>query len=122
MNTLELDRLLQRVEHLPLECDGLSRVLSVLLRHADCTHRVLVGSLCVDGHGEIPLHCWIELENGQVCDLRARMWLGSKPRVPHGRFTPAADQQYVAHGELAALHADSILFEILAGAPVASFF
>ena len=80
------------------------------------------GSLCIDGHGQIRLHCWIELEDGQVCDLRARTWLGDAPRVPYGRFAPAADQRYAAHGELPALPADSLLFEILAGAPVASFF
>lgn len=73
-----LPPLLCRLDPLPLECDGMARVLSTLLTRDDVPHQVAIGSLSVNGVGTIDLHWWIELSDGRVCDLRARMWLGSE--------------------------------------------
>ena len=51
-------RSLQSLDGLALECDGLSRSLSMLLQRDDIEHTVCVGELVVDGVGRIALHWW----------------------------------------------------------------
>ncbi|MFN9475141.1 hypothetical protein [Acidovorax sp.] len=116
-----LPLLLSRLDPLPLECDGMTRVLSTLLARDEIPHHVVVGSLTVNGAGSIDLHWWIELLDGRVCDLRARMWLGTEDRVPHGCFLPEGQQQYEARSVLEAQALHPGIFAILAGAPMESF-
>ncbi|WP_189691147.1 hypothetical protein [Pseudorhodoferax aquiterrae] len=75
---------LSALDSLRLECDGMTRVVSALLLRDGIAHVPMCGTLSVAGVGEIPVHHWIELEDGRLIDLRARMWLGEDPRVPHG--------------------------------------
>lgn len=84
----------------PVECDGFVRIASTLLLRAGVQHRVMAGSVffngcrcrngCVPLVANIPLHCWIELEDGTYIDYRARMWFGDKDCVAHGVFSPGA--------------------------------
>lgn len=76
------------LENAPLECDGMTRCISTLLHHHQIEHSVHIGALTVEGGGRIPLHWWIVLEGGEHIDLRAQMWLGTHPHVPHGIFLP----------------------------------
>lgn len=87
-------RALQLLDGLPLECDGLTRALSLLLMREGSKHVIHIGALQVEGVGRIGLHWWIVLPGGQICDARARMWLGEDPRVPHGVFEPRVGLQY----------------------------
>lgn len=86
-------------EGLHLECDGMTKVLSAVLVRDGIDHRCMVGSLTVAGVGKIPLHHWIELPDGSVIDLRARMWIGDDELVPYGAFLPGPGVTYDAHGE-----------------------
>jgi hypothetical protein len=52
------------------------------------SHTVFIGRLVsLDGLTRTPVHLWIELEDGNLIDFRARMWLGDDGDVPHGLFT-----------------------------------
>ena len=91
MSTLHLEEWLRHFDPLPLECDGLSRVISALLNKSGVEHKMVVGFLHgASSEGQATprriLHWWIELGN-QTIDLRARMWMGH--RAPHGLFDPA---------------------------------
>lgn len=87
---------LNPLDILRLECDGMTRVVSALLRRDGIAHAPMCGTLNVAGVGDIPYHHWIELADGRLIDLRARMWLGDDPRVPHGMVPcDRADACYV---------------------------
>lgn len=116
-----LSPLLSRLDPLPLECDGMARVLSTLLTRDDVPHQLAIGSLSVNGVGTIDLHWWIELSDGRVCDLRARMWLGTEDGVPHGCFVPGGQQNYEARDVLCPQVLHPGVFAILAGATMDSF-
>jgi len=109
-----LDALPLEILHgMPLECDGVSQALSQALVHADIDHEIHIGSLTVDGSGRIPLHWWLVLPNGAwYCDIRARMWLGEAPVIPHGVFQPTRSQRYLAKAKRSPVKA-SVLFSIL---------
>lgn len=72
------------LDALRVECDGMARVASALLLRDGIAHSPMLGRLSVPGIGDIPYHHWIQLADGRIVDLRARMWLGDDPRVPHG--------------------------------------
>ncbi len=114
---------LARVNALQLECDGLTRVISTLLQRDGVDHRVFVGQLEVDGVGTIDYHWWIDLLDGTLCDLRARMWLGEFQDVPHGVFAPSDLQRYLAKEEIEVRSVALIppLFQVLTGVQLASF-
>jgi hypothetical protein len=106
-----------------LECDGLTRIISTLMQRDGIEHRVQVGSLDVTGAGHIPLHWWIVLADEKVCDLRARMWLGDDPSVPHGVFVPEAHHHYTPANELmpGQVRLNPAMFVALAGKPMHCF-
>lgn len=81
-------RAIELLDGLPLQCDGMTRALSLLLMREGVEHVVHIGAMEVAGVGRIGLHWWIALPGGQICDARARMWLGDDMRVPHGVFEP----------------------------------
>ncbi|WP_234265212.1 hypothetical protein [Hydrogenophaga sp. NFH-34] len=85
-------------DDLPLECDGMTKVMSAVLERDSIEHRCMVGSLSVEGAGTIPCHHWILMPDGHIIDLRARMWLGNDERVPHGFFKPKRGVFYNAVG------------------------
>lgn len=80
----EDDGWLASLDALRVECDGMARVISTLLQRDGISHTPMAGRLAIEGVGQIVPHCWIELKDGRRIDLRARMWLGDDPRVPHG--------------------------------------
>lgn len=108
---------LQTVNAMALQCDGLCRVLSILLMRECVPHQTHLGALDVDGVGRIATHSWIELEHGVFVDLRARMWLGTDDRVPHGVFQLSPGQRYSTRGQLPVMSQPSsaLMFEILTG-------
>lgn len=120
---MRIDDYLAVLDELPLECDGLSRVVSTLLQRDEIQHCVHVGSVDVEGVGTIPLHWWIELPDGRLLDLRSRMWLGQDDRVPHGMFIPQNHQTFHSKAEvqLASVRLSPVLFCILANRPIDSF-
>lgn len=86
---MSLERMLEKYDSCRLECDGLTRVLHLLLDKQGIRHTVMGGGI----HDEIDNdyfspHFWIELGNGDIVDFRARMWLGDKDHIPHGIFDP----------------------------------
>lgn len=86
---------LASLDALRVECDGMARVISNLLQRDGIAHTPMAGRLAIEGVGQIVPHCWIELKDGRRIDLRARMWLGDDPRVPHGIVpTLALGMQY----------------------------
>lgn len=87
-----LEAWLYQFDPLPLECDGLSRVISALLTKSGVDHKLVLGFLhgaAIEGEATPRriLHWWIEIGE-QVVDFRARMWMGD--RAPHGLFHPTA--------------------------------
>lgn len=111
------------VDALPLECDGLTRIVSTLMQRDHVVHRVHVGHVEILGVGLIPHHWWIELTSGHLCDLRARMWLGSDDRVPHGIFEPQIHHRYVSQDELqpSSIQLSPALFHALSSRPIEAF-
>lgn len=81
---LVLDGIISSYEHLPLECDGFSRVVSYVLGKAEIKHECWIGF--IHYKGKKILHYWIELPDGTKIDYRAKMWFGDKEDVPHGLF------------------------------------
>ena len=114
---------LRPADALPLECDGLTRVLSALLRREGIAHDSMAGQLLVQGVGTIPLHHWIRLQDGRVIDFRARMWLGKgSPSVPHGIFTPAGVHAYEGKAvDFAADPRDGVICHFLLGVPLSAY-
>ncbi len=113
----DLGKWLSDFDSLPLECDGLSRVISMALQRDGVRHEVNSGSLNIAGIGGIGIHWWITFPDGMVCDFRAKMWLGPSRQVPHGLFLPEPNHQYTTAG-IEKLTFDKILFVILAGMPI----
>lgn len=114
-----LELWLRALDCLPLECDGLTRVVSALLTDARVPHQMYAGSLVIGGVGAIPLHWWVSLQDGMTLDLRAHMWLGDDERVPHGLFQPSPSQRYVGNPQDGAL--PRIVLELMAGRPLTAF-
>ena len=86
--------LTKKYDGLPLECDGMTRVLHTVLAKKDVKHKVMVGSVEAGKTKRgIPLHYWIELPDGRIVDYRAQMWLGMA--APHGVFKPVPQFKYV---------------------------
>lgn len=79
-----------------MECDGMSRVISLLLDKNGIDHHINTGLLtdrklmddeAVSGGDHVAVtHWWIELPDGTYIDYRARMWMG--PDAQHGVFWP----------------------------------
>lgn len=109
------------LDALPLECDGLTRVISNLLARDDVPHKVCFGQIVVLGRGPIHVHYWIDFGDGYLLDLRARMWLGSWEEVPHGYLKPTENQNYIAQAFFDPFEPNLYLFEFLTNKPLGSF-
>lgn len=80
-------KLLEPYIDAPVECDGFTRIAHSVLAEAGITHHCMRGRLVsMSLRGELPLHFWIQLDDGRLIDYRARMWLGDDAAVPHGVF------------------------------------
>lgn len=79
--------ILSELDDCPLECDGMTRMISSILTKAGIVHDVLAGRVHMDGSARIVQpHLWIALRDDTVIDFRIRMWLGNQVEVPHGHF------------------------------------
>jgi len=114
----KIKTLLEPYIDLPLECDGLTKVLSHILTKNDIEHIVHEGFLT--GPRDGIWHTWIELPNGYYVDYRARMWQGESRIIPHGIFRP---QLFTAVtysiNETMLLSVPDTIFEILTFKPPA---
>ncbi|WP_244913650.1 hypothetical protein [Vibrio casei] len=88
----ELCLILSALDDLPLECDGISCSISLILTKAGIKHRCVVGyvSDLTSGNCVTP-HVWIELIDGWIIDYRLRMWFGDEDEIPHGIFHPSSE-------------------------------
>ena len=116
-----LEGLLRQFDELHLECDGMSRVVSMCLSYLDIEHVIYIGGVVVEGEGAIPHHYWVGLRDGSICDLRARMWLGSAPAVPHGLFMRQPGHKYTASAMMEAIPYSEVVFWVLAGNNIEHF-
>lgn len=86
----ELAVLLEPLDDASLSCDGMTYVISHLLKEAGIKHRCMSGYVTDTLTGNVIFpHLWIELFDGWVIDYRLRMWLGDEDCIPHGVFYPA---------------------------------
>lgn len=118
MDALALANWLAPLDRLPLECDGMTRIISALLFREGIVRRACYGSMSLPKVGSIGLHYWIQFPNAVVCDFRARMWLG--PEAPHGLFQPESDTWYEVHGEIEQ-PLPPLVFMILAGVAIEDY-
>ena len=104
-----LELALLPLEDAPVECDGMSYLVSAALHAAEIPHALLVGCLIDNQSGSTVLpHVWIRLQCRDataIIDFRARMWLGDNDDVPHGVFVEEHYPQYGyhSHAELPSL-------------------
>lgn len=91
----QLVELTEPYSYCPLECDGLTKVLTTLLQEQAIPHTVYSGTIApstIQSKGGI-VHQWIEVETAdegrRTLDYRVRQWFGSRSEVPHGIFDPA---------------------------------
>jgi len=82
-----IEQLVKPYIDLPLECDGLTRVISYILDKNNIKHKTCIG-LISNKKDKVVEHYWIELSDGRYIDYRARMWLGDDESVPNGIFNP----------------------------------
>jgi hypothetical protein len=100
---------LARYAGLPLECDGLTRVIDFILEKNGIRHKTFAGEISYKDKSII--HYWIQLEDGRIIDYRARMWLGK--RAPHGVFKLSKHSPIKYKGIVYPLHISENLFKIL---------
>lgn len=85
----DLETELYHLEDCPVECEGMTQLISLFLEAKGIAHRKMIGcAQPIDDNIAVFPHCWIELEDGRTIDFRLRMWMGDKPEVPHGVFFP----------------------------------
>ena len=106
------------LDQLALECDGLTRGVSAFLTREGIEHQAHQGMLQAS-QGRI-LQCWVELPDGAICDLRARMWLGED--APHGIFHPHESTHYESWGPLKKIDLNnSKIFQFIFGIDLDSY-
>ena len=73
------------LEDIEGDCDLISDTISHLLEIELVQHLRMTGMAIHKQTGErVYPHCWIELEGGQIVDVRLRRWLGDRDEIPHG--------------------------------------
>ena len=82
----KIETLLSDYVDLNLECDGMTRVISYILKQNKIAHTACIGYISYKNKGID--HMWIKLTNGDYIDYRAQMWLGKSKDVPNGVFNP----------------------------------
>lgn len=109
---IDLEGELGRFAELPLECDGLTRVISFRLRELEVPHSIMVGA-AFTGKRQVKPHWWIEMFDGRSVDYRARMWLGDEPLIPHGIFRRDDYPNVMYEGEEYRCRVSRTVFDIL---------
>ena len=91
-----IEKLLFSYLNLPLECDGMTRVISYILTNEGIEHTVCIGNLSFEYSSII--HYWIELPNGYIIDYCSKMWYPKVLDVQVGIFkyqdTPLVYEKY----------------------------
>ena len=84
----DIDLLLDQVSELsPLDCNASADLISYELEREGVDHVRMCGSVVQVRSGEAVFpHCWIELANGQILDVRLQKYFPYTEGVPHGRF------------------------------------
>lgn len=118
---LRLALWLAPLDQASLECDGFTRAVSTLLRRDGVPHAILCGAFEVVGVGRIGYHWWIEFPWGDVCDFRARMWLGNHGSVPHGVFAPTPVHRYLPTAQFGDRSFGPGVFELMTGCRLEQF-
>lgn len=122
-STCNLDELAVRAANWPLECDGTTRCLASLMIRHNQAFSVVGGQVDVDGVGYIAPHWWLELPDGRIFDVKARLWLDGDERAPHGVFAPSEGFSYrrqsVEDAESWAM--SDTLFNILTGEDISTY-
>lgn len=113
MTTAErVRKLVKPYARLPLECDGMTRVISYLLHQNGIEHKIFVGSISVKRKGKFSPHYWIRLRTGEIVDYRSRMWFNGDKDIPEGVF-PENRKVVVYKGEEVPLPVSEVVFKIL---------
>lgn len=110
-----LGALLSPFERYPLECDGMTRVLSYVLAKAGVRHEVRVGAMSLNGRDPeiIPHHWWIVTPDDIYIDYRCRMWIKDREDAPHGVFTPDEFPNASYEGKAIPLSVSELEFNVL---------
>lgn len=118
-----LEEVAARAAKWPLECDGTTRCLAALMVRHNQACSVACGQLDVHGLGYIAPHWWLELPDGRLFDVKARMWLDDDQRAPHGIFKPGPDFCYrkLSEEKVETWATTNMLFNILTGEDIQSF-
>jgi len=108
----DIKSLIEPYIDLPLECDGLTRVISYLLKKNNIKHKICTGYISYKN--KKIFHWWIKLNDRKYIDYRAQMWLGKSKDIPHGIFDPK-DYPLVIYNceEQKDLHIPEIIFQVL---------
>ena len=80
----DIEDLIKPYEHLNLECDGMTRIISYILSQKQIKHKIYNGVVYFEYH--ILRHWWIQLTNGYTVDYRLKMWFPDFEDVPNGIF------------------------------------
>lgn len=101
----------------------MTRCISTVLSKHCIAHVVHQGRVTIEGLGHIPVHFWIELQSKELVDLRARMWLGRIPEVPHGVFLlkPGTVYQSIQEIDPRRFSLSESIFHALSGIPLDTF-
>jgi hypothetical protein len=105
--------LIQPYETLPLEGDGMTRVITYVLKKERISHSVFMGTIRVEGRGTFKPHFWIRLKTREIVDYRSRIWFKGDKGIPEGVFKEGSVVLY--EGRKVALNVTEIMFKILTG-------
>lgn len=92
----DIDLMLDRLAELSgLECNGVADLISYELGEAGIEHYRMCGSVRRRATDEVVFpHCWVELADGTILDVRLRMYFPFATDVPHGWFSEPAEYHY----------------------------
>ena len=108
-----VESLTAKYDKLPLECDGMTKVLTYVLKQNKIKHKIYQGQVKYKGKVSIPLHFWIVLNDGQIVDYRLRMWMDNKKKLPHGVFKAEQYPDVKYEGKLVKMEVSDMIFRIL---------
>lgn len=82
----DLEVQLYHLDECFVECEGMTQLISFFLEREGIRHRKMIGcAQTVNDNIAVFPHCWIELEDNAIIDLRLRLWIDD-PNTPHGIF------------------------------------